>query len=115
YLNASILGLSNREIREQFQGIVEFAELEDFMDTPVKRYSSGMYMRLTLAVAIHSDPDILLVDEALSIGDGHFQEKSLERMSAIQARGVTIIFVSHDLGLVKKFCDRVLVLNHGQR
>jgi len=114
HLNASLLGLSNREVRRRFAEIVEFAELADFMDTPAKRYSSGMYVRLTFAVAVHCEPDILLVDEALAVGDAHFQKKCLTRMADIQRRGVTIVFVSHSLDLVQSFCNRVLVIDGGR-
>jgi ABC-2 type transport system ATP-binding protein len=113
HLNASILGMSSREIREQFDSIVQFAELADFIDTPVKRYSSGMYVRLGFAVAVHAKPDILLVDEVLSVGDAYFQEKCLARMHEFQSQGVTIVVVSHGLGLVSNFCERALWIDHG--
>ena len=112
-LNASILGMSGKEIRERFDEIVRFAELWDFVDTPVKRYSSGMYMRLGFSVAIHSNPQILLVDEVLSVGDSAFQEKCLEKMHEFQERGTTIVVVSHSMDLVRKFCRRVLFLESG--
>ena len=114
YLNASILGLSNREIRARFADIVAFAELREFIDTPIKRYSSGMYMRLAFAVAVHTDPDILLVDEVLAVGDAPFQEKCLTKMREFQKRGVAIVFVSHDLALVQQFCHRGLWLDSGR-
>ena len=114
YLNASILGLSNRQIRERFEEIVAFAELGEFIDMPVKRYSSGMYVRLGFAVAVHSDPDILLVDEVLAVGDLAFQEKCLRRMREFQERGVTIVLVSHALELVNLFCQRALWLEGGR-
>lgn len=113
FMNASILGMSAREIRERFHEIVEFAELSEFIDTPVKRYSSGMYMRLGFSVAIHSNPEILLVDEVLSVGDAYFQEKCLDKMHDFQRRGTTIVMVSHTMQLVEKFCERALLLNHG--
>ena len=94
-LNASILGMTASEVREQFDAIVDFAELREFIDTPVKRYSSGMYMRLGFAVAVHADPDVLLVDEVLSVGDTFFQEKCLDKMHEFKERGVTIVVVSH--------------------
>ena len=114
FLNASILGMSTQEIKGEFQAIVDYAELWDFIDTPVKRYSSGMYMRLGFAVAIHSSPEILLIDEVLSVGDAHFQEKCMAKMHEFQARGTTIVFVSHGLDAVKRFCDRVILLDGGR-
>ena len=114
YLNSSILGVRSRDVKERFDEIVSFAELEEFIDTPVKRYSSGMYMRLGFSVAVHCDPDILLIDEVLSVGDAHFQEKCMDKMHDFQARGVTIVFVSHTLAQVQDFCHRVLWLEHGR-
>jgi len=113
-LNASILGMSGKEIRDRFDEVVSFAELWDFVDTPVKRYSSGMYMRLGFSVAIHSDPEILLVDEVLSVGDAAFQEKCLDKMHEFQERGTTIVVVSHSMDLVRDFCQRVLLLEGGR-
>ena len=113
YLNASILGASSREIRERFDDIVDFAELREFIDTPVKRYSSGMFMRLGFSVAVHCDPDILLVDEVLSVGDAAFQEKCLAKMREFQSRGITIVLVTHVLPLVQQFCHRALWLHGG--
>ncbi len=113
-LNATILGMSAREIAGQFDAIVDFAELHDFIDTPVKRYSSGMYMRLGFAVAVHSSPDILLVDEVLSVGDAFFQEKCLAKMHEFKEQGVTIVVVSHSPDLIAKFCDRAIWLDHGR-
>jgi ABC-type polysaccharide/polyol phosphate transport system ATPase subunit len=112
-LNGCILGMSGKEVRERFDDIVSFAELWDFIDTPVKRYSSGMYMRLGFAVAVHSSPEILLVDEVLSVGDAHFQEKCLTKMDEFQSQGVTIVVVSHDMSMVEKFCHRALVMDNG--
>jgi len=114
HMNASILGMSAKEIKRQFGAIVDFAELWDFIDTPVKRYSSGMYMRLGFSVAVHSDPDILLVDEVLSVGDTYFQEKCLSKMHEFQAKGTTMVLVSHSLELVQRFCERVLLMNGGR-
>lgn len=111
-LSGCILGMSGREVRERFDDIVGFAELWDFVDTPVKRYSSGMYMRLGFSVVVHSDPDILLVDEVLSVGDVHFQEKCLAKMQEFQSQGVTIIVVSHVMDLVENFCHRALVIDN---
>ena len=114
HMNASILGMSSKEIKAQFQAIVDFAELWDFIDTPVKRYSSGMYIRLGFAVAVHSNPEILLVDEVLSVGDTYFQEKCLAKMHEFQAKGTTMVLVSHSLDLVQSFCERVLFVNGGR-
>ncbi len=114
HLNGSILGMSSREIDEQFDSIVDFAELREFIDTPVKRYSSGMYVRLGFSVAVHSNPQILLVDEVLSVGDAFFQEKSLAKMHEFKAKGVTIVVVSHSAELVTQFCDRAIWLDHGR-
>ncbi|HET9476636.1 MAG TPA: ABC transporter ATP-binding protein, partial [Dehalococcoidia bacterium] len=113
HLNASILGMSAKEINRQFQAIVDFAELWDFIDTPVKRYSSGMYIRLGFAVAVHSEPGILLVDEVLSVGDTYFQEKCLSKMHEFQAQGTTMVLVSHSMELVQRFCERVIFINGG--
>jgi ABC-type polysaccharide/polyol phosphate transport system ATPase subunit len=113
YLNASLLGMDDALIRARFNDIVEFAELADFMSLPVRKYSSGMYVRLGFAIAVHCEPDILLVDEALSVGDSKFQAKCLQRMHELQAAGVTIVLVSHNLELVQRFCQRVLLLNRG--
>jgi len=113
YLNASILGMTSREIEEQFNAIVDFAELAEFIDTPVKRYSSGMYARLGFAVAVHSNPDLLLVDEVLSVGDAFFQEKCLQRMREFKASGMTIVLVSHSPDLISEFCDRAIWIDHG--
>jgi len=113
YLNGSILGLSKREMDRQFAAIVDFAELERFIDTPVKHYSSGMYARLGFAVAIHVHPDVLLIDEVLAVGDEAFQKKCLERIATIKAQGKTIILVTHDLDAVDALCDRVLWLDNG--
>jgi len=114
YLNGSILGLTRREIDAQFSNIVEFAGLEKFIDTPIKRYSSGMYVRLAFAVAAHVKADILLVDEVLSVGDMAFQQKSMARMNELRDNGATIVFVSHNLSAVRLFCSRVLLLNAGR-
>ena len=113
YMNASILGLSKRETEKVFDEIVHFAELEKFIDMQVRHYSSGMYVRLGFAVAVNVDPDILLVDEVLSVGDEAFQRKCLERVSEFQREGRTILFVTHAADLVRRVCDRGLVLDHG--
>ncbi len=113
-LNASILQMTSREIKERFEDIVNFAELRPFIDTPVKRYSSGMYMRLGFSVAIHSSPDVLLVDEVLAVGDAAFGEKCLDKVREFQRNGVTIVIVSHALDMIKEFCTRSLLLHAGE-
>ncbi|MFN8498728.1 MAG: ABC transporter ATP-binding protein [Anaerolineae bacterium] len=114
YLNGSILGLDRRTIDHLYPHIVKFAEIEDFIDMPVKHYSSGMYMRLGFAVAIHAEPDILLVDEVLAVGDAAFQAKCMHRILDLKKRGVTIIIVSHDLEAVRKLCNRVFWLQNSR-
>lgn len=114
YLNGSIHGLRRREIEERFQSIVSFAQLEPFIDVQVRHYSSGMYVRLAFAVAAHIDPDILLVDETLAVGDHSFQMKCLDRIRDLQGRGVTIVFVSHDLSMVKRLCSHAILLHRGR-
>ena len=114
FLNGSILGLKDREIRARYDSIVEFAEIADFMDTPVKRYSSGMRVRLAFAVAAHLDPDILILDEVLAVGDAKFQEKCLNRIDEIRGSGVTVLFVSHSAELVTKLCSKGIVLQEGR-
>lgn len=113
YMYGSILGLSKSEIDERYDDIVKFAELSNFMDTPVKNYSSGMYMRLAFSVAVSVDPDILLVDEVLAVGDANFQKKCLDKIQSFKDEGKTIVFVSHDMGIVKKICDRVIFIKKG--
>jgi len=112
YLNGAILGLSQKEININFKSIVDFAQLWDYIDQPVKRYSSGMYMRLAFAIAVHVKPQILLVDEILAVGDPEFQKKCFAKMEEFKKQGVTIIFVSHDLDLVHKFCTRTIELTN---
>ncbi len=114
FINGIMLGLSKRQITERFDEIVEFAELEDFIDAPVKSYSSGMYMRLGFAVAIHVDPDVLLVDEVLAVGDEGFTHKCLDKFGEFRRRGKTILLVTHSLGLVERFCDEALWIDEGQ-
>jgi lipopolysaccharide transport system ATP-binding protein len=114
YLSASILGLSQQEIDERFEAIVDFSGIRDFIDQPVKTYSSGMYVRLAFSVATSVDPDILIVDEALSVGDGEFARKSFDRIRAMKEAGKTILFCSHTLYQVEAFCDRVLWLDRGR-
>jgi ABC-type polysaccharide/polyol phosphate transport system ATPase subunit len=113
-INAMMLGLSRRELERQYDAIVDFAELRDFIDAPVKTYSSGMYMRLGFAVAIHVDPEVLLIDEVLAVGDEAFTRKCLDKVAEFRRRGKTIVFVTHSLGLVDKMCDDVLWLSHGR-
>lgn len=113
YLNASILGLSREQTARYFDAIVDFSGIEQFIDTQVKFYSSGMYVRLAFAVAVHVDPDILLVDEVLAVGDEPFQRKCMDRIRAFQHEGRTIVFVSHALGQVADLCDRAVVLERG--
>jgi ABC-type polysaccharide/polyol phosphate transport system ATPase subunit len=113
YLNGSILGLSRRELDSRFDEIVSFAGLERFIDTPVKNYSSGMYVRLGFSVAINVDPDVLLIDEVLAVGDEAFQRKCSERFAELKERGKTVIVVSHALGSVRSLCDQVAWLDHG--
>ena len=112
-INATALGLSKREIVERLDEIVGFAEVPDFIDTPVRYYSSGMLARLGFSVAVHTDPDLLLVDEVLAVGDHAFQQKCIARIEKLRAEGVTIFFVSHDDNTVKRLCDRVLWLKDG--
>ena len=113
YLNGSILGFSRKEMDKKYKAIVEFSELEKFINMPVKYYSSGMYVRLGFAIAVTVEPDILLIDEVLSVGDEHFQKKCLRRIEDFQRKGKTILFVSHALSLVEELCDRVILLEKG--
>jgi lipopolysaccharide transport system ATP-binding protein len=114
FINAAILGLSRREIEERFEAIVAFADIGDFIDRPVKTYSSGMMVRLAFAVQVHVDPDVLIVDEALSVGDARFQAKALAKIEEILKRGTTLLFVGHDLGAVRSFCNRAMLLEKGR-
>ncbi|MFN8447797.1 MAG: ABC transporter ATP-binding protein [Anaerolineae bacterium] len=113
FLNGAILGMTRREIQRRFDEIVDFAEVEQFLDTPVKRYSSGMYMRLAFAVAAHLDPEILIVDEVLAVGDAKFQEKCLGKMSEVAKGGRTVLFVSHNMNAVEELCTCAMLLNRG--
>jgi len=113
FINGMMLGLSRREVASQFDAIVAFAELEDFIDAPVKTYSSGMYMRLGFSVAIHVDPDILLVDEVLAVGDEAFTHKCLDKFSEFRRRGKTIVLVTHSLDLIERLCDEAIWLDQG--
>ncbi|HEY7683434.1 MAG TPA: ABC transporter ATP-binding protein [Gemmatimonadales bacterium] len=114
YLNGVILGMTRNEIKRKFDEIVEFAGIAEFIDTPVKRYSSGMFARLGFSVAAHLEPDILVIDEVLSVGDFSFQRKGLEKMRAVARSGATVIFVSHNLQAVAEFCKRTILLDHGR-
>lgn len=114
YLNGAILGMKRSEVAEKFDEIVEFAEVEKFLDTPVKRYSSGMYVRLAFAVAAHLDVDVLLVDEVLAVGDQSFQKRCLGKLDEVSKEGRTVFFVSHNLSMVARLCTRVLVLDKGK-
>src|SRR3977135_3817782 len=113
FINGIMLGLTKREVAKRFDEIVAFAELEDFIDAPVKTYSSGMYMRLGFAVAIHVDPDVLLVDEVLAVGDEGFTHKCLDKFGEFKRRGKTILLVTHSLNLVERFCDEAVWLDGG--
>jgi len=114
YLNGAILGMSRTEIRRKFDEIVAFAEVERFLDTPVKRYSSGMYVRLAFAVAAHLEPEILIVDEVLAVGDAQFQKKCLGRMQQVGREGRTVLFVSHNMRAISQLCDRAILLSGGK-
>jgi ABC-2 type transport system ATP-binding protein len=114
FLNASILGLSRAQTESYFDSIIDFSEIGDFIDTQVKFYSSGMYVRLAFAIAVHVDPDILLVDEVLAVGDEPFQKKCMDKIAEFQREGRTIVFVSHSASQVEELCDRTIVLRHGE-
>ena len=114
FINGIMLGLTKREVTRRFDEIVEFAEMQQFIDAPVKTYSSGMYMRLGFAVAIHVDPDVLLVDEVLAVGDEGFTHKCLDKFGEFKRRGKTILLVTHSLNLVERFCDEALWLDSGK-
>lgn len=114
YLNGAILGMSRLEVQRKFDEIVDFAEIEQFLDTPVKRYSSGMYVRLAFAVAAHLEPEILIVDEVLAVGDVAFQKKCLSRMNTVGATGRTVLFVSHNMSAIEQLCNSVIMLRQGE-
>ena len=114
FLNGSILGMARKEIESKFDEIVAFSEVEKFIDTPVKRYSSGMYVRLAFAVAAHLQPEILIIDEVLAVGDYMFQQKCLNKMQDVSTGGRTVLFVSHNLGAISRLCQRCLVLDQGR-
>ena len=113
YLNGAILGMTESQINERFDSIVEFAEIGQFIDTEVKFYSSGMYLRLAFSVAVHTDPEVFLVDEILAVGDEPFQKKCIAKIQELAAEGKTLVVVSHDLDLVSRICDRGVLLDHG--
>lgn len=114
YFNASIFGLTRKEINERIEEIIEFSELRPFIDNPVRTYSSGMYMRLAFSVAINVDADILLIDEILSVGDEHFQNKCFKKMLELKKQGKTMVFVTHSMESVKRLCDRTIWLYNGK-
>src|SRR5207237_326420 len=114
YMNGSILGMRRREIDRAFDDIVAFAEIERFLDTPVKFYSSGMYVRLAFAVAAHLEPEILIVDEVLAVGDMAFQRKCLGKIGEVVSEGRTVLFVSHNMGTIQQLCSRAILLNQGE-
>lgn len=114
YLNASVLGLSREEVDSRFQSIVDFSELESFIDVPVKHYSSGMHVRLGFSVAIHVEPDILILDEILAVGDQAFQTKCIDQIYALKRSGTTIILISHNMDVIRSLCTQILWLEHGQ-
>ncbi len=114
FLNAALLGLRRHEVEEKYDSIVRFSELEDFIDIPIKHYSSGMYLRLGFAIAIETSPDILLIDEILAVGDAYFQKKCLDKIQEFQRLGKTIILVSHSLDMVEQFCNRAMCLHKGR-
>jgi ABC-2 type transport system ATP-binding protein len=114
YLNGAILGMSEDQIKERFDAIVEFSEIGEFIDTEVKFYSSGMYLRLAFSVAVHTDPEVFLVDEILAVGDEPFQRKCIAKIKELASEGKTLVVVSHDLELVKQVCERGVVLDHGR-
>jgi lipopolysaccharide transport system ATP-binding protein len=114
FLNGSILGMARQEVRQKFDQIVEFAEIGEFLDTPVKRYSSGMYTRLAFAVASHLEPEILVVDEVLAVGDAQFQNKCLGKMGQVSRSGRTVLFVSHNVTAIKSLCTRAVLLDQGR-
>lgn len=114
YLNASLLGMQREEVDDRYEKIVEFSELQDFIDAPLRTYSSGMRVRLGFSVAIHIDPQILIMDEVLAVGDQHFQAKCIRQIKAFREEGKTLLFVSHSPGAVKDICERVIWLDHGK-
>ena len=114
FLNGSLLGFSKKELKDKIEDIIEFSELREFIDVPLKNYSSGMYARLGFSIATIYDPEILIIDEVLSVGDFHFQEKSLNKIMEMIEKGTTVLFVSHDIEQVKKLCEKVIWLEKGK-
>lgn len=114
FLNGAIMGMKKQEITRQFDAIVDFSQIEGFIDTPVKHYSSGMYLRLAFAIAAHLDQEILLIDELLAVGDMNFQQRCVSKIGSVAASGRTVLFVSHNMGVISELCNRVLVLSHGK-
>lgn len=114
FLNGAILGMSEAQINERFDSIIEFAEIGQFIDTEVKFYSSGMYLRLAFSVAVHTDPEVFLVDEILAVGDEPFQRKCIDKIKELAGEGKTLVVVSHDLDLVSRICQRGILLEHGK-
>ena len=115
FLNGAILGMTREEIEAHFDEIVDFSEIHEFLDTEVKFYSSGMFLRLAFSVAVHTDPDIFLIDEILAVGDEPFQKKCLDRISQLSEAGKSLVIVSHDLDLMGRFCERGIVLQKGRK
>ena len=114
YMNASILGLSRREVKQKFDQIVSFAGLEEFIDQPIKKYSSGMFARLGFSVAVHCDPEVLLIDEVLAVGDVQYQKMCTDKIREFQKKGILILLVSHNMQLVRDLCSRVILLRKGE-
>jgi ABC-2 type transport system ATP-binding protein len=114
FLNGAILGMSEQQVKDRFDEIVEFSEIGQFIDTEVKFYSSGMYLRLAFAVAVHTDPEVFLIDEILAVGDEPFQRKCIEKIQQLARNGKTLVVVSHDLDLVSRICSRGVLLEHGE-
>lgn len=114
YMNAALLGFSERQAKARFGSIVEFAEIGDFINEPIRTYSSGMIVRLAFAIAVHVDPAILIVDEVLSVGDAHFQEKCMKKIAELRTQGITMLSVSHSPQTILDFCDRAIWLHHGE-
>ena len=114
YFNAAVFGLTKAEIEKRVDDIIEFSELGEFIDNPVRTYSSGMYMRLAFSIAVNVQAEILLIDEILAVGDAHFQDKCLNKMKELKQQGKTMVFVSHSVPQVKSFCDRAVWLYNGQ-
>ena len=114
YLNGSLHGLTRKEIERKLPSIIEFSQIEKFIDTPIKRYSSGMYVRLAFAVAAHLEPEILIVDEVLAVGDAEFQKKCIGKMKTVSDSGRTVLFVSHQLNMIRNLCTRCIMLENGK-